>query len=261
MRSPARTWVLALVVASGCGDTTDATVGRGRGARGPAAATASPQAADDAPVPFGEAPAADRERARARPRRPDPGPRRAPGRAAGGGAGATGLGEAPDGESEDVRDLLRRAFGTPTACLSEQTRDALDDRLTVTVTARVMPSGRVLDAEVSSSALSEADRACMRRHARGLRLRSGLEGTPRAVTASIEYTVQDDRVSRTEREAPPRDLHPGTLAPDRTLPAAGTAEGRPPGSVTPDLTLPAQGSDERPPGFVPPSSTLPARGP
>ncbi|HJL15825.1 MAG TPA: hypothetical protein RMH99_09225, partial [Sandaracinaceae bacterium LLY-WYZ-13_1] len=188
---------------------------------------------------------------------------RVPGHAAAAGGGGVTADEGAlvaGEEGPDVRGMLERAFGTPTRCLSEETRDALEDSLQVTVTARVLPSGRVLDAEVSGGALSDADRACMRRHARGMRLRSDLPGTPRSVTATITYAVRDDRVTRTERTVPDRGLHPGTLDPDSTLPAAGTVEGRPAGSVTPDRTLPAVGSDERPPGFVPPSSTLPARG-
>lgn len=101
----------------------------------------------------------------------------------------------------------------------------------------------------------------MRRYAQHLRLRAGLPGTPRTVTVTSEYRVEDDRVTRTERELPPRVLPPGTVSPDRALPAAGTAEGRPAGSVPPDHTLPASGPNERPAGFVPPSFTLPPQGP
>lgn len=243
--------VLAASLLAACGDTT-APPGRAQ-SRGPAG-----QRADLPPTPRPPAapvPAPGRQRPP-----PTPPDWEAPRGASPGAAGGAEGEESDRDPEESLRRHLQDAFGTPTACISEETRDRLDDALHVSVTARVLPSGRVLDATVSASALSEADLACMRRHAQTLRLRSGIPGTPRSISASIEYRVDDDRVTREEREPGPRNLHPGTLSPDRTLEAAGTVEDRPAGSVTPDVTLPAQAPAGPAPGYVPPGSTLPAQG-
>lgn len=175
------------------------------------------------------------------------------------GAGSAPADEARERERELSADL-QRAFGSPAGCLSEATRDALEGELTVQVSVRVTPAGRVVSADVGGGALSEADRACMQRHALGIRLAGPIEAAPRAVSATIRYRVEDGRVTTTTRELPQREYGPGTLDPDSTLPAAGTETERPGGSVAPSSTLPARGADERPPGFVPPSHTLPAQG-
>lgn len=167
---------------------------------------------------------------------------------------------AEEAEGRDLEADLRRAFGAPADCLSEETRDAMGDALTLQVSVRVTPAGRVVSAEVTGGALSEADRACLTRRAEGIRMAAPIEDAPRTVSATIRYSVQDGRVTTTERELPERSYGPGTLLPDSTLPAAGTETERPAGSLAPSSTLPAQGAEGRPPGFVPPSSTLPALG-
>lgn len=182
-------------------------------------------------------------------------------------------------EEEDPDERLRRAlaqsFGTPTACLSDQTRDRLEDELAVHLSVRVMGSGRVLSAQVSGAGLSAEDRECMVARAEGLRLPGPIEGAPRTVSTTVRYEVQDSRVTVSERgdpyvtfapggedgePPPPREYGPGTVHPDSTLPPAGSTEGRPAGSVAPSSTLPALAEPGPAPGAVPPAHTLPATG-
>ena len=254
----ARLGVALLAIAGLLGACDDALSGGPRGGRG-----VSTPAPVPVPLPEGEpveAPRAPRPRLLGSEAERSPG---ADNRALAGEAAPGGTGAAAEEATEARRDLsadLQRAFGAPTGCLSEATRDGLEGELAVQVSVRVTPTGRVVSADVTSGALPEPDRACMERHALGVRIAGPVEDAPRAVSATIRYRVQDGRVSTTTRELPQREYGPGTLNPDSTLPAAGSATERPAGSVSPSRTLPAQVPAERPPGFVPPSRTLPAQG-
>lgn len=152
-------------------------------------------------------------------------------------------GEAPPGLEPPPRDLpaeLARAFGTPTRCISQATRDrVVEGTLRMTVLVTVSPTGVVTRAYVSGAQLGADDRECLTEHAERLRLRGPIEGAPRSIATVVEYTVASTPAVAVE-ETPRVDPIEGNVAPDRTLPAAGTA-------------------NERPPGFVPPSRTLPAR--
>lgn len=138
-----------------------------------------------------------------------------------------------------LSDALRRAFGTPTACIGEASRARLAGSFTVRVQVVVTSSGRVTRASVSGSQLAEEDLECLRRRAEALRIAVPVPDAPRSIAVSITYDVSSARVEASS-PTPAGSRAPGRVAPDRTLPAAGT-----------------EGS--RPPGFVPPSSTLPAR--
>jgi hypothetical protein len=101
----------------------------------------------------------------------------------------------------------------------------------------------------------------MRRHATALSLGMPIEGAPRNVSTTVDYTVE-----ATEGEArevvPEIALRPGQVAPGITLPSGGTEAQRPFGSVAPSSTLAPGGTEtQRPRGFVAPSSTLPALAP
>lgn len=144
--------------------------------------------------------------------------------------------------------------------MSEQTRDAIGDRLRVQVTVRVTSTGRCVSAQVSGSGLSESDLACLTQRAEGVRLPGPINDAPRTVTASIDYAVEDTRTSRTERTPEEPERHRGTLRADRTLSPAGTETERPRGFVQPSRTLPPTAEPGPAPGYVPPGSTLPALG-
>ncbi|MEZ4336950.1 MAG: hypothetical protein R3B82_10010 [Sandaracinaceae bacterium] len=169
----------------------------------------------------------------------------------------------------DYSNALRTAFGTPTDCISAETRGRLQGRLTVSVSARVTPSGRVISANVSGSGLGPEDLACMTRRAQAMQLSGPIEGAPRTVRASITYEIASTpatpgREGGWELDWGPSSpsqgtLPPGAQAPGIVTPARGPS-GPAPGSVAPDVTLPAQGSTTHPPGYVPPDSTLPAQG-
>jgi len=132
---------------------------------------------------------------------------------------------------------LRSAFGTPTSCISASTRERLQGALTLNVTVRVSPSGRVTSATVSGAGLASGDVACMTERAEGLRL-GPIEDAPRSVRATITFDIASTAGTRSDSETPEWQNRPGAQAPGTTLPAGGTAA--------------------RPTGFVPPSSTLPA---
>jgi hypothetical protein len=173
--------------------------------------------------------------------------------------------EEPSAEPSSAPELpaaLARAFGTPTICISPATRARLEGRLTVHVQVNVTPSGIVTRANVTSSQLAREDLECMRVHAERLRLPGPIPNAPRSVSTAVEYDVSSARVEPADDE-PRYDAVPrssGSVAPDRTLPMAGTETSRPRGSVAPDRTLPVAGTEaSRPPGFVPPSHTLPAQ--
>lgn len=156
---------------------------------------------------------------------------------------------------------LQRAFGTPLSCLSAETRDAAGSSLTVNVRVRVTSTGRVVDATVTGSQLSDADIDCMTTRAEGLSLPGPIERAPRTVATRIRYDVQDSRVTTSTRDfIEERELNDGTLRPDSTLEAAMTQDERPTGFVAPSSTL--SGSDDvepgPAPGYVAPGSTLPA---
>lgn len=151
-------------------------------------------------------------------------------------------GEGPPSQEAPERDLaneLQRAFGTPTQCISQATRDRLEGTLRVQVQVNVSPTGVVTRASVSGGQLSEEDRECLTAHAERLRLQSPIPGAPRSITTSVEYTVASARAEARE-ETPRAEPIPGNVAPDRTLPAGGTEQNRPPGFVPPSQTLPAQ---------------------
>lgn len=208
------------------------------------------------------------------PRRPPP-PRAhggedpaGPGVAPAGGPTAEPAGPAPAGPP-DYGNALRTAFGTPTDCISAQSRERLRGDLTVSVSARVTPSGRVTSANVSGSGLSPEDLACMTRRAEALQLAGPIEGAPRTVSTSITYAIASTPSTGTEGgweldwgpSSPAQGTLPaGAQAPGIVTPARGPS-GRPPGAVAPDSTLPALAPSTPPPGYVPPASTLPATGP
>lgn len=225
--------LLSLLLLTGCDEPSAPTTagGAGRGLRGPADLPA-PVAAPASPAPA------------SRQARPVPSPQLgSPSRAEPAAAApAVASPEAPT-ERDPLPDALRRAFGTPTDCISGPTRERLSSgdgarRLTVQVQVVVTGSGRVTRASVSGSQLAEDDLECLRRRAQALRIDVPIPDAPRSITAAIEYDVRSARIT-------PSD--PDPIAP------------RIPGQVAPSSTLPgAQTETERPPGFVPPSSTLPA---
>lgn len=166
---------------------------------------------------------------------------------------------APAATNDRLRDALVRAFGTPTHCVGEETRGRLRDTLVVQVQVSVTAAGRVTRASISSPQLAESDLECMRLHAERIRLDAQVPDAPRSVTASIEYRVTPATPPEPRRELPDVAPVPGRVAPDLTLPAAGTVRDRPPGTVPPSFTLEREGTvTTRPAGSVPPSFTLPA---
>lgn len=189
-----------------------------------------------------------------------------------GGAGT--LAVAPETPEDVLGNALRMRFGTPTDCVSEQTRETLRGALDITVTVRVMPSGRVTSSSVSGRGLSAADLACMRARAEGIHLPGPVENAPRSVMATVRFEISSTPGTTQEPEPlPERQLGPGHVRAGSTLPASGTESERPRGFVPPSSTLPANAPEgagtgttlpaggtetERPRGFVPPSSTLPA---
>jgi hypothetical protein len=141
-------------------------------------------------------------------------------------------------EGERLSADLARAFGTPTSCISRETRQRVTGTLTIHVQVTASITGVVTRANVWGSQLSDEDRECMTEHAEGIRLRGPINGAPRSITAQVDYTVAstpDEEVDLTPRPAP----IPGNVAADRALPAAGTEQDRPGGFVPPSQTLPA----------------------
>ncbi len=247
-------WLLAAALALvGCDSSTGPTTGTRATTRGAAPPGATP--ATNALPSTPPAPSDGRRRPSA------PTPASALPAASGGGGLVVTHDEGTEEDPEAVLSrALERAFGAPVRCLSAATRDALGDHLTVNVSVRVLPSGRVVSATVTGAGLSDEDIDCMRTHAEGLRLPGPIERAPRAVAAQVRYEIEDTRVTRTETEGPgPRELGAGTLAPDSVLPPAGTETDRPGGFVAPSSTLPALNEPGPAPGYVPPGSTLPAR--
>ncbi len=196
------------------------------------------------------------ERAQSR-RMPAPPP--LPPSGAGAPAPAGSAGAAAPSPGDTLRESLERAFGTPTACISEPTRARLRGTLTIQVQVTVTSSGRVTRASVSASQLAPEDLECMRRHAETLRIAPEVPNAPRSITASVEYRVTPAGAIETRQELPDAPPVPGRVAPSSTLPGAGAATDRPAGSVAPSSTLPAAGAaTDRPAGSVAPSFTLPA---
>ena len=252
-------FLLGSVVGLGCDDERAPLSARPGSGRGPGGGTPTEASGPPVPIPgvAGQLPTDARRARRSAPTFP-PEP----------GAGSTGRAAAVD-EEDDQADAdplpsaLRQAFGSPTSCISEATRDRLGETLHVHVSVRVTPSGRLASANVSSSQLSAEDLECMQRHALALHLPSPIANAPRTVATEVEYRVQDGRVStQVQTGPPPRTPAPGTVAAGATLPAGGTETARPTGFVAPGSTLPVGGTaTERPAGFVAPSSTLPAVAP
>lgn len=143
---------------------------------------------------------------------------------AGGGRIGGGAQAAPPPPTEAptnvLENALRMQFGTPTDCISEATRPTLAGTLSLTVTVRVMPSGRVTSAIVTGRGLSSEDLTCMRERAEQIHLPGPVEDAPRTVMATVSYEVSST---------------PPVVAPP-TIPPEG--EGRPPGFVPPSSTLP-----------------------
>ncbi|MGE0787009.1 MAG: hypothetical protein AB7S26_15150 [Sandaracinaceae bacterium] len=175
-----------------------------------------------------------------------------------GGAGGAEGASRPVDPNEELSRALASAFGTPTDCISDASRDRLRGTLSINVNVRVLGSGRVLNATVSALGLLPEDTECMRRRAENLRLPGPVEGAPRSVSTTVRYEIQDTRVTTTERSVVPVAPQPGRVAADSTLPAANTETGRPAGSVAPSSTLPALAEPGPAPGAVPPAHTLPA---
>ncbi len=251
-----------LLAIAGCSDPPPPTTSsRGVAAEGPSSAPSS--ALPPMPGSAPRAPSSPRGSRGGYVPRPPPLPP-----AAGAGAGGAAAGDPPSGPtSQELSAALARAFGTPASCISDATREHLDERLGVQVSVTVTRSGIVTRASVTSSPLSRDDIECMERHAEGLRFASDVPDAPRTITTTVEYEVHAGRIEPPASQPPAVVLGPGRLAPDTTLPAAGTETARPAGFVTPSSTLPAQVEPNsgplpgRPAGFVPPSSTLPAQAP
>ncbi|MCB9596182.1 MAG: hypothetical protein H6719_25900 [Sandaracinaceae bacterium] len=192
--------------------------------------------------------ARDPEARHAPPPSPNPHPRPALPPAGGAGGGAAGQEPTGAAPAQDYSNALRTAFGTPTDCISAETRASLQGSVTVHVSVRATPSGRVTSATVSGNGLSSQDTACMTTRAERLQLVGPIEGAPRTITADITYTVTSTPGSpataggweTTWGNAQPTagPLPSGAQAPGTVLPAVG-ATGRPEGSVAPSSTLPA----------------------
>ncbi|MBX3272144.1 MAG: hypothetical protein KF729_17900 [Sandaracinaceae bacterium] len=197
-----------------------------------------------------------------------PAPRGTPGLTAAPATAPVAAVEGPASAREpDYSDALRAAFGTPTDCISEGSRETVRGQFTVRVSVRATPTGRVTSASVNAPGLRAEDVACMTRRAEALRLPSPIEGAPRTITASIEYRASGTPGSRTDGEwvadwgagtPAPGALPPGAQAPGIVTPAIGPSTI--PGQVAPAHTLPALGPSGMPPGYVPPGQTLPAQG-
>ncbi len=187
------------------------------------------------------------------PRRPpaprQPGDRGVPGVAGLGGPAA--IGPTERAAPPDYGNALRVAFGTPTDCISPASRERLRDRLTVQVSVRATPSGRVTSASVNGAGLSPEDLACMTRRAEALQLTGPIEGAPRTIATSIEYTIASTPGTPGREGGWEADWGPSSPT-QGALPAGAQA----PGVVTPAIAPPGPA-----PGAVPPAHTLPAVGP
>lgn len=115
--------------------------------------------------------------------------------------------EAPEVEEPEARDLtaeLRESFRLPHDCFTYARVESFGSSLTVSVRVTVMPSGRVTRAEVTASALTPDEIACVERSAMDVPFRSPVEGAPRTVSATIEFEVATTPAEVDERAEAPR---------------------------------------------------------
>jgi hypothetical protein len=245
--------MLVLVLAlAGCGGEEQATPpGRERGPFGAAStAPVAPTAAAERVVPAGR-----------RSREPDMFAHGPIAPSSGGGVTSTERVEATiELDAPAERNLgaeLVTAVGSPAGCIDLATARSLHGRLTIQVSATVMPTGSITRASASGSGLPPAALDCVEARALAARLAAPIEGAPRGISGTLEYevTATDDAVTVTTPDIPtPR----GAVAPGIVTPALGP-DGPIAGNVAPSSTLPATGPDGRPEGSVAPDVLLPAR--
>ena len=183
----------AFLVLCACGDDAPAAAaGRGRGPHGAGAgAVATAEVSPTPPAaPVGATSRSRRSTSAAH--APTP-PRVGAGPGTAVAPAAPREGERDDEPAEAERDLsadLHAAIGAIEHCIDLETARRLDGALHVSVTAQLMPSGRISRASANAAGLSRAQNACIEGVVERASIRGPVEGAPRAVSTIIELNVE-----------------------------------------------------------------------
>jgi hypothetical protein len=92
--------------------------------------------------------------------------------------------------ARDFEAELRAAYLPPLSCLTYERATELGASLRMRVSVTLVPSGRVTRASVSASGLTSAETQCFEAAAMAVALPSPIEGAPRTVSTSIDFTIE-----------------------------------------------------------------------
>lgn len=95
-------------------------------------------------------------------------------------------------EEKEERDLgaeLKSALGSPASCLKPREAENAPDRITISISAQLVGSGRVTRASVSGAQLEASEIDCVRRRVEAIRL-GEVEDAPRGVSTSVELELK-----------------------------------------------------------------------
>lgn len=122
---------------------------------------------------------------------PDPGALSKPADAPPGGDTGAPAAEAapPEPPPRDLSGELASAFGQPLSCLDAAAVASGGGRLTVTITAYLMPSGRITRASASAPGQPSEAITCLEKRASALSLRGPIDDAPRQVSAALPVEV------------------------------------------------------------------------
>lgn len=90
-----------------------------------------------------------------------------------------------DKPPRNLRQELETMMGSPVSCLAARPANAAPNRVDISLSASVMPSGAVGRAEVSAPGLNPEEVACLRARLETLRFAQPIENAPFTVNGSI----------------------------------------------------------------------------